>query len=107
AYSRVEDYLRAHRMHNRLHQVRLIQRVLERTAERHAADPRLDPTVLASAEIEHLMDAWFADMLDERGLPHDRIAVDGRVALFLSDGTEKWPYAFLEDNVPPEFEKAM
>ena len=28
AYVRVEDYLRAHRIHNRLHQSRLIQQVL-------------------------------------------------------------------------------
>ena len=28
AYVRVEDYLRAHRIHNRLHQSRLIQQIL-------------------------------------------------------------------------------
>jgi len=108
AYVRVEDYLRAHRIHNRLHQIRLIQRILERAAERHAANPRLDPTVLAAEETEALMDAWFAEMLDERGQPHDRIAVDGRVALLLSDGPQKWPSAFLEEqNVPEEFVAAM
>jgi hypothetical protein len=108
AYVRVEDYLRAHRIHNRLHQVRLIQRILERAAERHAANPRLDPTVLAAEETEALMDAWFADMLDERGQPHDRIAVDGRVALLLSDGPQKWPSSFLEDRqVPAKFVEAM
>ena len=32
AYVRVEDYLRAHRIHNRLHQSRLIQKILERAA---------------------------------------------------------------------------
>ena len=32
AYVRVEDYLRAHRLHNRLHQSRLIQKILERAA---------------------------------------------------------------------------
>ena len=44
AYVRVEDYLRAHRIHNRLHQARLIQQILERTARRHAADPSREPT---------------------------------------------------------------
>jgi len=107
AYLRVEDYLRAHRMHNRLHQVRLIQRILERAAKRHAAEPKLDPTVLAAEETEALMDAWFGEMLDDRGQPHERIAVDGRVALLLSDGTRKWPYAFLDEEVPPEFVAAM
>lgn len=107
AYLRVEDYLRAHRMHNRLHQVRLITRILERAAVRHAADSKLDPTVLAAEETEALMDAWFGEMLGEQGQPHERIAVDGRVALLLSDGTTKFPYAFLDDHVPPEFVAAM
>ena len=108
AYVRVEDYLRAHRIHNRLHQSRLIQQVLERAARRHAANPASNPTALAAEEIEALMDSWFADMLDERGQPHERIAVDGRVALLLCDGPQKWPYAFLdEQSIPAEFAHAM
>ena len=108
AYVRVEDYLRAHRIHNRLHQSRLIQHILERAAQRHEASPGRSPTALAAEETESLMDLWFADMLDERGQPHERIAVDGRLALLLCDGPQKWPYAFLdEQHVPAEFASAM
>ncbi len=108
AYVRVEDYLRAHRIQNRLHASRLILRILARAAKRHAADPSLDPTALAAEEAEQMMDQWFADVLDERDQPHERIAVDGRVALLLSDGPQKWPYAFLEEaNVPEDFKAAM
>lgn len=109
AFVRVEDYLRAHRVHNRLHQIRLIEKILERAAERHAGGPRLDPTVLAAEETEALMDGWFAEVLEERGMPPERVAVDGRLALLLSDGIERWPYAFLEehDQLPPEFIRAM
>jgi hypothetical protein len=108
AYVRVEDYLRAHRVHNRLHQSRLIQEILERAARRHAARPALDPTTLAAEETEAMMDAWFAKVLDRRDQPHDRIAIDGRVALLLSDGPQKWPYAFLdEENIPADFSTAM
>ena len=108
AYVRVEDYLRAHRIHNRLHQSRLIQKILERTARRHEVQPALDPTTLAVEETEKLMDSWFADVLDEKDQPHERVAIDGRVALLLCDGPERWPYAFLdEDNVPEEFRKVM
>ncbi|HWA86025.1 MAG TPA: hypothetical protein VG710_07380 [Opitutus sp.] len=107
AYVRVEDYLRAHRIHNRLHTSRLIQAILDRAARRHEAEPKLDPTTLAAEEIEAEMDEWFANMLDERGQPHERIAVDGRVALLLSDGAQKWPTAFLEEKVPEEFAHAM
>ena len=108
AYVRVEDYLRAHRIHNRLHQSRLIQKILERAARRHEAHPALDPTMVAAEETEALMDAWFAEVLDEKDQPHDRLAIDGRVALLLCDGPEKWPYAFLdENNIPPDFVTAM
>jgi hypothetical protein len=108
AYVRVENYLRAHRIHNRLHQSRLIQQILERAAHRHETSPGRSPTVLAAEETEALMDHWFADMLDERGQPHERIAVDGRLALLLCDGPQKWPYAFLdEQHTPREFEQAM
>jgi hypothetical protein len=108
AYVRVEDYLRAHRIHNRLHQSRLILKILERAARRHEAKPTLDPTTLAAEETEATIDLWFADVLDVRGQPHERIAVDGRVALLLCDGPQKWPYAFLDErSVPEDFSKAM
>ena len=108
AYMRVEDYLRAHRIHNRLHQSRLIQKILERAATRHEANPEMDPTMVAAEETEALMDAWFGEILDEKDQPHDRLAVDGRVALLLCEGPERWPYAFLdEDHVPEDFVRAM
>ena len=108
AYVRVEDYLRAHRIHNRLHQSRLILKILERAARRHETNPALEPTTLAAEETEAMMDLWFADVLEVRGQPHERIAVDGRVALLLCDGPEKWPYAFLDEvSIPADFAQAM
>jgi hypothetical protein len=108
AYVRVEDYLRAHRIHNRLHQSRLIQSVLERAARRHAQNPALDPTTLAADECEGLMVAWFKEVLADKDLAEDRISVAGRVALLLSDGPQKWPYAFLQrEHIPEDFSGAM
>ena len=108
AYVRVEDYLRAHRVHNRLHQSRLILQILERATRRHEQNPHLDPTRLAAAETAALMDSWFGEVLGQSDLPHDRIAVEGRVALLLSDGPRKWPYAFLDPKqVPADFVDAM
>jgi hypothetical protein len=108
AYVRVEDYLRAHRIHNRLHQSRVIQNVLERAAKRHAQNPALDPTTLAAEECEALMASWFKDVLANKELPDDRVPVTGRVALLISDGTQKWPYAFLQrENIPEDFSRAM
>ncbi|MFT3870052.1 MAG: hypothetical protein QM715_16515 [Nibricoccus sp.] len=108
AYVRVEDYLRAHRTHNRLHQSRLIQAVLERAARRHAQNPAIEPTTLAAEECEAMMAAWFREILADKDLPDDRVPAAGRVALLLSDGPEKWPYAFLQrETIPEEFRKAM
>ena len=108
AYVRVEDYLRAHRVHNRLHQSRLIQSIMEHAARRHEENPSLDPTTIAAEETEKLMEAWFAEILDEKGQPPDRLVVDGRVSLLLCDGPEHWPYAFMDqEHIPDEFTKAM
>ncbi len=108
AYVRVEDYLRAHRVHNRLHQSRLIQLVLSAAARRHEQDPALSPASLAIEETDRLMDGWFGELLDARDLPHYRIAAEGRVALLLSDAMARWPYAFLNDQtIPAEFADAM
>jgi hypothetical protein len=108
AYVRVEDYLRAHRLHNRLHLSRLIQLALIAAAQEHEKNPAQDPAVLAIEAVDRLMDDWFGQLLDRRDLPHNRIATEGRVAMLLADGIQRWPYAFLESrNLPPEFVQAM
>ncbi|MFZ5494831.1 MAG: hypothetical protein ACOZE5_05775 [Verrucomicrobiota bacterium] len=108
AFIRVEDYLRAHRVHNRLQQITILQKVIARAAARHEQNPSLDPTTLAAEEVDRMMDEWFGELLGDKNLPHERIAVEGRVALLLCDGVERWPYAFLdEQHVPPEFAGEM
>ena len=108
AYVRVEDYLRAHRIHNRLHQSRLIQAILERAARRHEQNPNVSPTALAAEETDALMQRWFASVLGPTEESAERIAAQGRLALMLCDGPQKWPYAFLdEQNAPLEFVNAM
>ncbi len=108
AYVRVEDYIRAHRIHNRLHQLQLLQLVMQEAAKRHTAKPLSEPTVVAAEVIEEMMDEWFSYVLNAPNQPHERIAVDGRVALLMCDGPEKWPYAFLQKNdLPAEFVSSM
>ena len=108
AFVRVEDYLRAHRVHNRLQQSQILQRVLAQAARQHEKEPHLDPTTLAAEEIDRMMDAWFGELLGDKNLPHERIAVEGRVALQMCNGVERWPYAFLDlENIPPEFAQEM
>jgi len=108
AFVRVEDYLRAHRVHNRLQQSQILQRVLAAAARQHEREPHLDPTTLAAEEIDRMMDAWFGELLGDKNLPHERIAVEGRVALQMCNGVERWPYAFLDlENIPAEFAREM
>lgn len=108
AFIRVEDYLRAHRVHNRLQQITILEKVIASAAARHEQNPALEPTTLAAEEIDRMMDEWFGELLGHKDLPHERIAVEGRVALLLSDGVERWPYAFLDERqVPPEFAREM
>jgi len=108
AYVRVEDYLRAHRVQNRLHQSRLIQRILVAAARQHEQRPNLEPATLAVEETDRLMDEWFGSVLGQKDLPHDRIAAEGRVALLLADGMQRWPYAFLEkEKLPADFLQAV
>lgn len=108
AYVRVEDYLRAHRIHNRLHQSRVIERVLECAAHRHEANPALDPVALAAEETDRIMSSWFAAQLGEGGPGQERLAVQARVAMLLSDLPTRWPYAFLDpENTPGEARVAM
>ena len=108
AFVRVEDYLRAHRVHNRLQQSQILQRVLARAAVQHEKEPHLDPTTLAAEEIDRMMDEWFGELLGDKNLPHERIAAEGRIALQMCDGVTRWPYAFLDlENIPPEFAQEM
>ena len=108
AFVRVEDYLRAHRVHNRLQQSQILHRVLARAAAQHEKEPHLDPTTLAAEEIDRRMDEWFGELLGDKNLPHERIAVEGRIALQMCDGVARWPYAFLDmENIPPEFAHDM
>ena len=59
AYYRLEDYFRAMRMVNKVHQSQIILHILERAAARHAKDPNQNPTALAMEEARALMDQWF------------------------------------------------
>ena len=108
AYVRVEEYLRAHRVHNRLHASRLTHRILERAAHRHERNPARDPAVLAAEEMHALMEEWFGRFVDTRDLPSGTAAIPGRVAMLLTDAPERWPCAFLADEgVPEELAGAM
>ena len=108
AFSRVEDSLRAHRIHSKLLQQRLIAVVLERAARRHQeSNGAIAPVVLAAEEAERMMEEWFADILGP-GVPPERLLAQGRVSVLLTDSAQQLPALFLEDvPTPPEVRERL
>jgi hypothetical protein len=109
AYYRLEDYLRAHRVTNKIHQSQIIARLLERAAARQACEPNQPPTQLALEEAYREMDRWFDQLLGDPELPPGRAAIRGRVSMDILDAPERWPNVFLlpDDLIPADFRKAM
>lgn len=107
AYYRLEDYLRAHNLINKVHQSQIILRLLERAAVRHALDPRQPPLRLAMEEAHQVIDHWFARLLPQE--PAARAAVLGRVSMLIINAPQRWPDVFLTEahEVPPGFQAAL
>jgi hypothetical protein len=108
AYEKVENYLRACRINSRLHRARLIHIILHRVAERGPEAGGDALSTLAIRETQQMMKEWFARLLQPGSEDGRYSLVDGRVALLLCDGPDRWPYAFLStDDLPPEFVREM
>ena len=110
AYYRLEDYFRAHRVTNKVHQSQLILDLLQRAAARHALAPtEASPTRLALEEAYAEMDRWFQPLVSNPELPPHRASIMGRVSMQILDAPSRWPYAFLapEREIPADFRMAL
>jgi hypothetical protein len=107
ARSRLEDYLRAWRLANGEQRDRIVLRVLERAARKQAEHRGLCPTVLVMKEIRADLDRWFEQHLASPECSPERSAVKGFVAWFALDAPEKWPAAFLAQDIPADFQQAL
>ncbi len=109
AYARVDDYLRAFRIRNRIHLSNLNLQILRSAAERHAETPAVSPVRLAIEEAHRQVDAWLSARLIETGsAPRPYSTTVGRVAFLLSDGPTRHSDDFLVPDVhDPELESAM
>jgi hypothetical protein len=107
AYYRLEDYLRAHHVTNKVHQSQIILRLLQRAAAQHAVDPSQPPTKLALEEAYEWIDHWFQRLLPE--VPPARAPMVGRVGVYLTQATRRWPSVFLaeDDEIPGELKAAL
>ncbi len=109
AYYRLEDYLRAHLVTNRIQQSQIILRLLQRAALKHRQHPQVPPLRLALEEAYGEMDAWFQQLILEKDLPAHRASALCRVSLYTLDAHQRWPDAFLDQDsvIPPDLLTAV
>ena len=108
AYYRLEDYLRAHHITNKLQQSQIILRLIERAARRHEENQDLSPVTLVMDEAFSEIDSWFKQVLANTSIPTQRLSAVGRVGLVMTDAIEKWPGQFLDvGSSNNEFRRAM
>jgi len=107
AFARVEDYFRAHRVHSRAHQARLVAGILERAALRHEADPSRPPVTHAIEEASSAIDKWLHHQIGEESADLETAGRLGRVAFLLADGPDKHPEMFLDNDLPEDVRDGM
>lgn len=108
AHYRLDDYLKAHGLRDRILQSQLVLRLLERAALQHQLDPSQSPVRLAVTEADRAMSDWFRMVLILEGVDPCRVNSMGRVCLYLTDAMERWPQIFLADGGwPAEFATEM
>jgi len=103
AYVKVENYFHALRIRNKPLLGQLVLRVLERAQKRAPAEPQRSATELAVEEMERLVTAWFAEVLQTTPTNSDQmLSTRGRLALLLADMPGKWQDQFLRPGPWPE-----
>jgi hypothetical protein len=108
AYGKVEGYFHALGVRNKLLLGQLVALVLERAMARATQEPARSTTELAVAEMDHLVNEWFAQVLQDHSAGADMLSTRGRLALLLADMSGKWQDQFLRPGPwPPEFVSAM
>jgi hypothetical protein len=108
AYSKVESYFHALRVRNKVMLGELVTLVLERAMRRSAIDPQLSATELAVEEMDHLVNQWFAQVLQAPPAAAEMLSTRGRMALLLADMPGRWQEQFLRPGPwPDEFVVAM
>lgn len=108
AFYRLEDYLRAHGLVNKIHQGEIILRLLRRAAIQHRHMPERSPIELALREAYQEMADWFQRVFPDLDAPPARLCSVGRLSMYLIDAPARWPDVFLtQDELPPDFVRAM
>ena len=112
AHEKLEDYLRALRVESRLLRAQLTERILAAVVREAPAqgfpDAELESHVIAVCRRE--LTAWLGNVLGTppAGGAAPVEALDGRVALLIADGLQRWPAAFMGlEACPPDLQRAV
>lgn len=101
AYSRVESYLRAHQIRNRILLSRLVNEIVGRAVD-GVRESGANPVTCAMELADQTMADWFDRVLGEEGGAHKRLSIKGRLALTMAEVPERWPEYFLGPEPLPE-----
>ncbi len=104
---RLEDYLRAHRVQDREHLLRLNLGLLEEAHRQQAAAPSRTPLDVTMEIVTSRIEEWFSRLADDSAAPDPQLAARGRAAWFASGLHRKWPSAFLDPEPPAELLAAV
>jgi hypothetical protein len=102
AYSKVESYLHALRVRNKVLLGQLVALVLERAVQRSEAEPQRTATELAVEEMDRLVNDWFAQVLQAPPAGAEMLSTRGRMALLLADMPGHWQDQFLRPGPWPD-----
>ncbi|RYD27373.1 MAG: hypothetical protein EOP86_24635 [Verrucomicrobiaceae bacterium] len=101
AYARLADYLRAYRIHSRLHRTYLILETLRRAKVTHEKHPDQSPTAVVIHEARRMHRAWLRGIIGDLNVPEGRLDANGRLAFLLCDGPTEYPDFFLNSTEAP------
>jgi len=107
AWSRVESYLRAHQIQNRILLSRLVNEIVKRAyvTSRESGGPAV---TCAMQLADQTMADWFDHVLGAEGGAHRRLSIKGRLSLTMAEVPERWPEHFLGPApLPEEMVEAM
>jgi len=109
AYEMVEWYFHALRVRNKLLLGQLVVHVLQRAIQHVPKDTSRSAVELAVEEMDHMVNEWFAEVLEAPPTQtDDMLSTRGRMALLLADMPVKWQNQFLRPPPwPEEFVAAM
>lgn len=103
AQGRLCRYLQALAVAGERQRDRIVRAVIHRAMTKWEKNPSTVPTVLAMEELRSLTEQWFTMLLPG----HERVAVVGLVALFSLNMEQRWPDAFLANEIPADFYRAL